>query len=111
MSDNLAAEVVKRVTERSRAMAKQIAQNVGEPADSTKLKRDEIARLWNLPNPQADPMQIQQMVQAGQHSQALDLAYPWRNKLLGSGSPQQRVDRAAQYARLASGLDDQETTE
>lgn len=105
MSDvnaNLAQDVVKQVTERARDMAKQIATNIGQPVDSSKLKRDEVIRLWNLANPQADPAQVQQLIDAGQHSKALDMAYPWRNQLLGSGSPQVRADRAARFAKLAA---------
>ncbi len=102
-SANLANEVVQRVLDRAQEMAKQIAQNVGDPIDASKLKRDEVVRLWNLPNPQADPMQVQQMLAQGQHSQALDMAYPWRNKLIGKGSPQQRVDRANLFAKWAAG--------
>lgn len=106
MSDvnaNLVQQVVTRVTERAGDLAKQIAHSIGEPVDASKLKRDEIARLWNLPNAQADPAQIQQLIAQGQHSQALDLAFPWRNKLLGKGDPQTRVDRAATFSKIAAG--------
>jgi len=104
MSDanaNLAREVVQRVKDRARDMAKEIAANVGEPVDASKLTRDEARRLWNLPNPQANPMQIQQLVMQGKHSEALDMAYPWRNKLIGSGSPTERVKRAQHLAEQA----------
>lgn len=107
---NLAREVANRVKDRVHDIAGQIAQGVGEPIDASKLKRDEVARLWNLENPQYDPIQVQQLMMAGQHSQAMDVVYPWRNKLLGRGSPQQRVDRANQFARWASGQMDEEVS-
>lgn len=106
MSDanaNLAREVVARVKDRARDLAKQIATSVGEPVDAEKVKRAKAIALWNMENPQADPMQVQQLIAEGKHSQALDLQYPWRNKLIGRGSPQKRVERAAQFARWASG--------
>ena len=108
---NLANDVVQQVTSKARDLAKQIANNIGAPVDASKLSRSEVARLWNLGNPKADPMQVQQLLAAGQHSKALDLAYPWRNKLLGQGDPQKRVDNATTFSRWASGqLEDDANT-
>ena len=73
----------------------------GAPVDASKLSRAEIARLWNLPNPQADPMQVQQLIAAGQHRQAVDLMYPWRMKLIGQGDPERTVQRAQQFASMS----------
>lgn len=83
-------------------MANQIAATIGSPVDASKLKREEIVRLWNMPNPQADLMQVQQLLAQGQHAQAVDMAFPWRNKLIGAGDPQSRVDRAKKFADMAN---------
>ena len=102
MNGNLTTEIVKRVTGKAQELANQIADTIGSPVDASKLNRAEIVRLWNMPNPQADPMQVQQLIAAGQHSKAVDLAFPWRNKLIGSGDPQARVDRAKKFADMAN---------
>lgn len=102
---SLAGQVAARVQDRARTIAKQMAEQIGSPADAHPQSNAEIAQLWNLRNHQADPMQVEQMLAAGQHAQALDLVYPWRNKLIGSGSPTQRVQRAEAFARLAQGVE------
>lgn len=99
---NLAKQVVQRVTDRARGLASEIAGRIGEPVDMQGLKQAEMVRLWNMPNPQANPMQVQQLIAQGQHSQALDLQFPWRNKLIGAGSPEARVKRAQQLADMAA---------
>lgn len=104
---NLAREVVARVKDRAQSMAKQIAQSVGEPIDASKLKREEVVRLWNMTNPRADLAQVEQLLAQQHVAEALDMTHPWRNKLIGKGSPQQRVDRATQFARWASGQVDE----
>lgn len=102
MNGNLTTEIVKRVTGKAQDLANQIADTIGSPVDASKLKRDEIVQLWNMSNPQADPMQIQQLMAQGQHAKALDMAYPWRNQLIGKGDPQSRVDRANKFAEMAN---------
>lgn len=52
-------------------------------------------------NPQANPMQVQQLIDAGQHAQALDMVFPWRNKLIGTGTPNDRVARAQHLSDLS----------
>jgi hypothetical protein len=78
-SDNLAVQVAQRVTDRAQGIAKQIAQNIGAPVDATKIPRSDQAALWHMPNPQADPMLVQQLLAQGQHQQAVDLMYPGCN--------------------------------
>jgi hypothetical protein len=101
MEPNLAQEVVGRVVERAQGIAKQIATNIGTPVDSVEASPAESRRLWSLQNPQANPMQVAQLMQAGRHKEAVDMMYPWRSKLIGEGTPQQRVDRANYLAKLA----------
>jgi hypothetical protein len=100
-SDNLADQVVQRVVDRAGSLAQQIASTIGTPVDTSKLSREEITRLWNLPGQNVDPVQVQQMIAQGQHAQALDMAYPWRNQLIGKGAPQDRVDRATKFSQWA----------
>jgi hypothetical protein len=98
---NLAKQVTDRVVERARGVAQQMADRIGQPIDSEGMSRGEVQRLWWMANPQANPQQIQQLIASGQHSQALDLAYPWRNRLIGTGSPSERAKRAESFAQMA----------
>ena len=100
--NNLANDVVQRVVGHAQDIAKQIADTIGSPVDAQNVTRAEQVRLWNLQNPQANLLQVQQMLAQGQHAQAVDVMYPWRNKLIGSGDPQTRVDRAARLAKMAA---------
>lgn len=107
MSDgNLSRTVTDRVIERARDIAKQMAKQIGTPADSQSVDQSQQIALWNMPNPQADPAQVQQLIDAGQHAQALDMAFPWRSRLIGSGSPEKRAQRAEAFARMAAGQGD-----
>jgi hypothetical protein len=99
---NLAREVVARVADRAKGLAKDIANGIGGPIDASTVDHGQVKRLWNLQNPQADMMQVQQLLAKGMHGEAIDMVYPWRNKLIGKGSPQRRVDRANYMARVAS---------
>ena len=97
---SLARMVADNVKLRARQIAQDMAQNIGTPIDAQSIPRDQQIRLWNLQAP-VDPAQVAQLVAAGQHSQAVDLQYPWRQKLIGPGSPTQRVERAEALAKQA----------
>ncbi len=98
---NLASQMVKFTTQRVRTLAQQTAARIGRPIDAQAPTQAEQARLWHLQNPQADMAQVQALVDAGQHKQAVDLLYPWRSKLYGSGTPADRVTKAEQISSIA----------
>ncbi len=98
---NLASQMVKFTAQRVRTLAQQTAARIGRPIDAQAPTQTEQARLWHLQNPQADMAQVQALVDAGQHKQAVDLLYPWRSKLYGSGTPADRVTKAEQISSIA----------
>lgn len=108
---NLVNSIAESVRERAAKLAQDIASSVGRPADAEEPSRDEIRQLWHLRNPNADPMQVDQMLAAGQHAQALDLVFPWRSKLIGTGTPSERVKQADRLARIATQQTDESDME
>lgn len=98
---NLASQVVKVAAQRVRTLATQTAARIGRPIDAQAPTQEEQGRLWNVQNYQADPAQVQALVDAGQHKQAVDMMFPWRSKLYGSGSPQDRVNKAESISSIA----------
>jgi len=98
---NLARQVADRATERAQEVAKSMAERIGQPVDVQQMSRAEVQKLWWMINPQSTPDQVNALIAAGKHSEAVDLAYPWRNKLIGRGAPTDRVQRAQQIAKLA----------
>lgn len=101
-NQNLAAQAVQAAVQRIKSLSANMATQINQPIDGEAPSRAEQARLWNLQNPAADPQQVQALVNAGLHSQAVDLMYPWRSKLIGSGDPQTKVDRAEAFSKMAS---------
>ncbi len=107
---NLASQVIKFTAQRVRTLAQQTAARIGRPIDAQAPTKTEQARLWHLQNPQADPALVRigpsgalegALVDAGQHKQAVDMMWPWRSKLYGSGTPADRVTKAEQISSMA----------
>ncbi len=101
-NSNLASQVIVAAAQRVRTLAQQTAAHIGRPIDAQAPSTEEQARLWNLQNPQADMAQVQSLVDAGKHAQAVDLLYPWRSKLFGSGSPADKVQKAEALSNIAT---------
>lgn len=101
-SPNLASQVVQVAALRVRTLAQEAAARIGRPIDAQAPTQAEQARLWNLQNPQADMAQVQALVDSGQHGKAVDMLYPWRSKLYGSGTPAARVQKAESISTLAA---------
>lgn len=100
-SGNFAKAVVERISTVAKERGEKMAQQWGAPLDGKKPTRQQTVELWNLSNPQADPMMVQQLVQQGRHAEAVSLAYPWRLALIGRGDINTRVERANQLAEMA----------
>lgn len=99
---DFAKKVVQRLGEVVKDRGSKMADQWGDPIRGQKLTRDQQVRLWNMPNPQADPAMIQQLIAAGQHGAAVDQAYPWRRALIGRGDIQTQIDRANSLAEQAA---------
>lgn len=102
-----ARKVINRLNDVAKDRGSKMAKQWGDPINGEQLSKDEQARLWNLSNPNADPAQVQQLIAAGQHSQAVDAMFPWRNTLIGKGDLKTRIQRAQQLSDLAAGQGDQ----
>lgn len=96
-----AKRVVQRVREMTRSQGKKFAEQWGEPIRGEPISRQQQVDLWRFQNPQTDPLVLQQLLAAGQTSQALDYSYPYRNALIGKGDVRTRVARAQQLAEMA----------
>lgn len=102
---NFARTVVEQVQQVARERGAKVAKQWGEPLDGQAPTRAQTVQLWNYQNPAVltpeGQMAIQQMLAAGQHAQALDLAFPYRNRLIGRGDINKRIERANQLAEMA----------
>lgn len=99
---DFARKVIERLQDVAKDRGQKVAKQWGEPVNGQALSREEQMRLWNYANPQVDPIVLGQLLQAGQHNQALDYAYPYRNALIGQGDIKTRVERAQALADLAA---------
>jgi hypothetical protein len=99
---DFAKKVIARLQDVAKDRGQRFAEQWGTPLNGQQLSRQQAAELWNYQNPQTDPLVVQQLVAAGQHSQALDYTFPYRNALIGKGDIKSRVERAQQLADQAS---------
>lgn len=104
----IATEVQKRLPTLAREMAQKMG---GKPLDADSIPEAEAARLWNVEQPGYDPAQFQALLAAGRAAEAVSYRWPWRNVLVGPGSPTTRVERAEALAEAAAKLAMQQTLE
>lgn len=102
---NFARQVVDRLSEVAKERGQKVAKQWGDPLDGQKPTRQQTVELWNWQRPESltpeGQMMMADLMAKGQHAAAVDFVYPWRNRLIGRGDVNTRIERANQLAEMA----------